>query len=426
MALEPRFWLLHSFESMCIVRLMANKGTLTEHILSGPQSKSPSLDAAIALLRQALPAGTSAERISAIDQGGRRCIVAVKWPGMEGNPVLLQLVPRASETAELDSPATRAVNPAEPGAFVTSVIRRASVAQRDALRARGESFVDLSGAISVRLPQMLVDRSDLKPVKQPAGLISRGVDPFADRSSLILRIMLEQAEPQRVWGVRELASAAGVGTATASDMLKALSARGLVEIKRHGRAAEVRLGDPSALIDAWTNAYDWRLSRGIAVHAPIGDVAKFLQRLPRLMHPAYRWALTLQAGASLVSPHATWDRVHIYVDLPRSERGHAVQALSRIVDHAGWHPANDGRLLLMAPYYATSAWYGLRTAHDLPVVSDLQLILDLWHYPLRGREQAEYMLRQVFARGPSRIHATPASQHRALLAPRNTEDGSSD
>ncbi len=179
------------------------------------------------------------------------------------------------------------------------------VAQREALRARSEHFIDLSGAISIRLPQMLIDRSDLKPAKRSVGLISRGADPFADRSSLILRIMLEQSDPRRVWGVRQLASAAGVGTATASDMLKALVERRLVEIKRRGRVAEVLLGDPYALIDAWTNAYDWRLNRGIAVHAPIGDLAEFLRRLPGLMHHRYRWALTLQAGASLVAPHAT-------------------------------------------------------------------------------------------------------------------------
>jgi hypothetical protein len=415
---------LRLFGLTYIVRLMANKGTMAEQSNSGSSGKGPSLDAAISLLRLGLPAETSVEWISELSQSSRSGIVAVKWPGMAGSPVLLELVPRAPETASADSPATSPLNAKEPGTVVTSVIKRASAAQREVLRARGEHFIDLSGAISIRLPHMLVDRSDLKPVKRSVGLISRRVDPFADRSSLILRIMLEPGDPQRVWGVRELATAAGVGTATASDMLKALTERRLVEIKRRGRAVEVRLGDPSALIDAWTNAYDWRLNRGIAVHAPIGDLAKFLRRLPGLMPPRYRWALTLQAGASLVAPHATWDRVHIYVDLPRSERSHATQALSNIADHAGWQPGNDGRLMLMAPYYATSAWYGLRTAHDLPVVSDLQLILDLWHYPLRGREQAEYMLRQVFARRTARSHETPASQHQTLSVPRATEDGS--
>jgi hypothetical protein len=33
----------------------------------------------------------------------------------------------------------------------------------------------------------------------------------------------------------------------------------------------------------------------------------------------------------------------------------------------------------------------MRTIDEVPVVSDLQLVLDLWHYPLRGREQGEHI-----------------------------------
>jgi hypothetical protein len=58
----------------------------------------------------------------------------------------------------------------------------------------------------------------------------------------------------------------------------------------------------------------------------------------------------------------------------------------------GWTPSDAGRLVLLRPYYRESVWFGLRRIESLPVVSDLQLILDLWHYPVRGREQAEVLL----------------------------------
>src|SRR5690348_4119236 len=119
-----------------------------------------------------------------------------------------------------------------------------------------------------------------------------------------------------------------------------------------------------------------------------------MHRLPRLMPSGMRWAFTLQAGASLVAPHASWDRVHIYVDVPSAEGPHALTALAA---RAGWTPAADGRLVLLAPYYTASAWHGVRTIERLPVVSDLQLVLDLWHYPVRGREQAEHLVGAMFA-----------------------------
>jgi hypothetical protein len=146
-------------------------------------------------------------------------------------------------------------------------------------------------------------------------------------------------------------------------------------------------------VEAWTRGYDWRLNRGVAVHAPVGDLTRFMHRLPRLMPSGARWALTMQAGASLVAPHATWDRVHVYVDVPSAEGS---QALTELAARAGWTPADDGRLVLLIPYYSTSVWHGLRTIDRLPVVSDLQLALDLWHYPLRGREQAEHLLGTMF------------------------------
>jgi hypothetical protein len=46
----------------------------------------------------------------------------------------------------------------------------------------------------------------------------------------------------------------------------------------------------------------------------------------------------------------------------------------------------------MLPYYSDSVWWALERRRGLPVVSALQLALDLWHYPLRGREQAEHLL----------------------------------
>jgi hypothetical protein len=39
-----------------------------------------------------------------------------------------------------------------------------------------------------------------------------------------------------------------------------------------------------------------------------------------------------------------------------------------------------------------SVWTGVTIRNQVPVVSDLQLILDLWNHPIRGIEQAELIL----------------------------------
>jgi hypothetical protein len=247
------------------------------------------------------------------------------------------------------------------------------------LREREESFVELRGSVHLVLPWLLVDREGLKPPRMMSTAVT--TNPFSDRNSLVLRLLLD--DPERAWGIRELAAEAGVSPGTASKVLRRLSMEGLADAPA-GRQP-VRLRDPQQVLRRWARAYDWQRNESRAFHAPIGDPQRFLRRLPRVMGTA-RWALTMHAGASLVAPHAAWDRVHVYVSAADAGELHDV------AEREGWQAADDGRLVLMKPYYKDSVWHGLRTVNDLPVVSDTQLVLDLWHYPLRGIEQAEHIL----------------------------------
>ena len=53
--------------------------------------------------------------------------------------------------------------------------------------------------------------------------------------------------------------------------------------------------------------------------------------------------------------------------------------------------AQGANLVLMLPYYKHSVFYDCREIEGLRVVSDIQLYLDLYGYPVRGREQAAYL-----------------------------------
>jgi hypothetical protein len=48
-------------------------------------------------------------------------------------------------------------------------------------------------------------------------------------------------------------------------------------------------------------------------------------------------------------------------------------------------------VIILDPYYKNSVFYGLREVDGLLVVSDIQLYLDLYHYPIRGLEEAEHL-----------------------------------
>lgn len=263
------------------------------------------------------------------------------------------------------------------------VVPRATTGLRERFRIAQESYVDLRGAVFLSFPNLLVDREGLQPPARST--TSRSFDPFADRSSLVLRTLMEPIHADRVWGVRELAEAAGVGPATVTRSVRELERYEVVEVRRSGRESEIRLTDPERLLSLWTGAYDWTRNQTVTVHAPIGDPVRFLKGSKEIFE-GRQWALTLQAGASLVAPHATWERVHIYLDVSKPDE------LLEFAREQEWPVADDGRLVLLKPYYRDSVWHERRTADGLPVVSDLQLVLDLWNYPLRGREQAEHLI----------------------------------
>lgn len=262
------------------------------------------------------------------------------------------------------------------------ILPRGDTKLRQELRERDENFVDLAGAIRLHLPWMVIDRTDLEPVRPPTVRETR--NPFSDRASLMLRTMLD-AGPDKAWNVRELAEAAGVSLGLGSYVTSALERRGLIKVKTTGRAKWIQLTDPVPVIEHWTRAYNWRANTAVAFHAPVGSPQRFLQRLPAVLDD-HRWALTLHAGAALVAPHTAWDLIHVYVDSESTDE------LLKIGLRQGWEAGNGGKVVLMHPFYKTSAWHGSRRIDDLPVVSNLQLILDLWYYPVRGREQAEHLM----------------------------------
>ncbi len=282
--------------------------------------------------------------------------------------------------------------PAARRGNVVWVLRSAPAALVQRLRRKHESFVDVTrGIVRLELPSILIDRTDLRPTRLRGA--SRPLRrAFADRASLVSRALVSQ--PKKTWHLRSLAAAADVSTMTASHVVRRLEAAGAVRSGAAGRSKRIELASLQKLVLAWVAEYEWTANPRLPVLAPVGDAARFLERLA----PAFegrRWALTLQAGASLVAPLAAWDKIHVYVDVKDGETLHDVAA------SAGWSAGEQGRLVLMQPWYRQSVWHDLQRARQTPIVSTLQLVLDLWHYPVRGREQSEHLLRTVLQRRAS-------------------------
>lgn len=224
----------------------------------------------------------------------------------------------------------------------------------------------------------------MRPANSPAKAVQER-NPFADSASMLLRVAL--SNPAKVWGIRELSRMAGTSPALTVLSLRHLERVGLASRESSKQA---RFLDAEQLLLGWAAWYAmkpvkyFRYSISGLTDPPaiLKLLAKARPELPG------SWALTCMAGASLVAPFATFSEVHVHLPGADELRPSWENALQL-------KPDRLGPIHLIDPYYAGSGAYGVREIRRLPVVSAVQLFLDCYRYPVRGREQAEHILSRV-------------------------------
>ena len=249
--------------------------------------------------------------------------------------------------------------------------------ERQALcREAGVYFMDLSGNVFIAHRSFFVERIGF-PNKYPEKRRRRY--PFSDKASLILREMLR--DPRQQWGIRELAEKIGLDPGYVSRMAKSLSESGYASRV----SGKLKIRSPKEILDDWVRAYDLKRNEHHRFFILASDVKSILRRLQEINIPQKcNYALSVQAGAGLVAPHAVYKEVHLYVS---DDEG--IEFFKKELD---LKDADQGaNLVLMRPYYKYSVFYDSRELEGLRVVSDIQLYLDLYGYPVRGREQAEHL-----------------------------------
>lgn len=253
-----------------------------------------------------------------------------------------------------------------------------SPARRKKCKEAAVNFVDLSGNVYLRYKSLFVEREGF-PNRFPEKRIGR--NPFADKASLILRELLSRKD--KLWGVRELAKAGKIDAGFISRMLRELESKGYVS--RLG--SKFKLANASHVLADWVNSYDYKKNEEFKYFCLAQSPDEILSRIRDINVPEHvRYALGLHAGAGLISAHARYDQVHIYVQ-DEADIEFFRQALALKVAEEG----AGANIIFLLPYYENSVFYDKQKVHGLWVVSDIQLYIDLYNYPLRGLEQAEHI-----------------------------------
>lgn len=246
---------------------------------------------------------------------------------------------------------------------------------RAVCREAGVGYLDLAGNCRLVFDQVFIERRGMpnpRVERRPLRSI------FAVRASRVLRVLLE--EPKRAWQVQQLAREAKVSLGLAFKVKQRLLD---LEYARETEGG-IELARPEDLLRDWGATGQPRTGEQLDCYAP-GEPAEVEASLGEYCRAqGIRFALTLFSGAARVAPFARYARSAAYVDAD----------LPGVASGLGWKPVPSGANVTLLAAPDAGIWYGLQQVGGDPVVSDVQLYLDLVGAKGRGEEAATFIFEQ--------------------------------
>lgn len=249
------------------------------------------------------------------------------------------------------------------------------------LREKGVGYLDTAGNAWLEAEGLFVDRCGRKQ-KEVSSPLSQ--DPFSDKATFVIRLLFSG----QALGIRPISTVLAEQGFTLSPGYVSKTIASLEKLHYALKTESgVRLINRELLLQDWSLAYRQKARRRQSQgwYLPEPDPSQLARIVGRALES--NGALTDRSGASFIDPHASFDTVDI---LP-SNRDAVDRALERI---GATRVARGANVIVHEPVYPLSSFYEIRFADDIPIVSDLQLYLDLRCQAQRGEEAAEHLYRR--------------------------------
>lgn len=251
-------------------------------------------------------------------------------------------------------------------------------------------YLDLAGNAYLNFDGVWIDKhlADLPEDLRPRLKTRVAKNIFHGKNSRILRILLR--DPKRKWELKNLAQAASLSLGHSHAVVQKLIQEGFLE-----RDTEkiLRLTRPGELLDAWAKIWMQPTTRSKPYYTKFKHLPDFFRLLSRCPHE--RYALTLHAGSSLVAPFVHYTDVHLYIQGDENEWVGMLE-LEPIEFGGTIHLLDipDPEVLFDSQLFSGFDLFTAEETNNIRVVSNLQLYLDLFTYPTRGREQAGFLRKE--------------------------------
>jgi hypothetical protein len=301
-----------------------------------------------------------------------------------GRPVRLLVQTRRSCTARDLREAVQRLRPlrdltADIPAIPLIAAPRIPTRGREYLREQGLGYWDLGESLYFKVPWAVyfIDRPPL-----PSGPRKRR-EVFQGRTTQVLHSLL--LDPERPWHLNELAALSETSSYIALQTCAYLEEQLWMEREGKGPNVVRYLREPGAVLDAWAQAYSLERYRFRRYHRWTQSPAALREAVgAALEETGVDYALTLAAGAELAAPFAT-SVERLTIIIPENA------PLQAVGDAAKLRPVDDGENIAFLVTRERSPLLFRQRLRDTWVASNVQLYLDLFAWPQRGREQAQHL-----------------------------------
>lgn len=201
------------------------------------------------------------------------------------------------------------------------------------------------------------------------------------------------SQPNRQWVVRDFTGPKGVSLGMAQGVLDAMEKIGYVERVKKGPDSYTILTNKEKLIDDWLREYRFELNEIDTYYTADKNVLKKMKAYLK----DKQYALTLHAGANLITSFVKTEHVYLYINTEDWNRD--ILRIRQKLDLK--ELVRGGNLYIIRPYYKNSIFFDIQKIKGYRVVSNLQLYLDLYNFQPRGREHALYLKKLLEDKGKS-------------------------
>lgn len=208
---------------------------------------------------------------------------------------------------------------------------------------------------------------------------------YADKSSLVLDWLLREGLSKENFSLRTVAKAAGVSLGLVQRVFNILVLKGLLQVEGMRTAKQFFFNKPKELLESWLEYYSIVKKCKIRTYrSALSGKSEWFKALKTSGLESDVILALHSAAESHNFKNTNLKGLELYI-LDPSIRAKLESALQLEPQERGYE------VLLIEPYYKMLLNQSKKDGKKIGVCPLLLTFLDLYHFPLRGQEQAEFI-----------------------------------